>query len=99
MQVLGRSFPLPPFIRPAFALRSRCGTNSRMGLLTLHQTVRQHRDAVLPGSSVDKGPSQRSSGDATERPGARTDRAEANADEETTEEEGTSVGIRLSTIR
>ena len=36
---------------------------------------------------VDKGPSPRSSGDATERPGARTDRAEANADEETTEEE------------
>ena len=36
---------------------------------------------------VDKGPSPRSSGDATERPGARTDRAEANAEEETTEEE------------
>ena len=36
---------------------------------------------------VDKGPSPRSSGDATERPSARTDRAEANAEEETTEEE------------
>ena len=36
---------------------------------------------------VDKGPSPRSSGDATERPDARTDRAEANADEETAEEE------------
>ena len=36
---------------------------------------------------MDKGPSPRSSSDATERAGARTDRAEANADEETTEEE------------
>ena len=36
---------------------------------------------------VDKGPSPRSSGEATERPGARTHRAEANAGEETTEEE------------
>ena len=36
---------------------------------------------------VDKGPSPRSSGDATKSPDARTDRAEENADEETTEEE------------
>ena len=30
MQALGRLFPLPPFIRRAFALRFRCGTNLRM---------------------------------------------------------------------
>ena len=36
---------------------------------------------------VDKGPSPRSSGNATKSPGARTDRAEENTDEETTEEE------------
>ena len=45
---------------------------------------------------VDKGPSPRSSCDATERPGARTDRAEANADEETAEEDRNRV-CRLGT--
>ena len=35
-QALGRLFPLPPFIRRAFALRFRCGTNLRMGWLTQH---------------------------------------------------------------
>ena len=36
---------------------------------------------------VNKGPSPRSGGDATKRPDARTDRAEANVDEEIAEEE------------
>ena len=55
--------------------------NSRMGWLTAprRRTARE--------TPVDKGPSPRSGSNATERPVARTDGAEANADEETTEEE------------
>ena len=87
MRASDRLFPLPPFIRRAFRVEVPLWHKLKDGIADPpldDQTAPRHSPARE--TPADKGPSPRSSGNATKSPDARTDRAEENADEETTEE-------------
>ena len=88
MRALDRLSPLPPFIRQAFRVEVPLWHKLEDGIADPplnDQTAPNHSPARE--TPADKGPSPRSSGNATKSPDARTESAEETADEEAAEEE------------